>query len=135
MENIEITKRILWSWENKEGRTITVVRYDKVYNFSEGLAKVEINRGLGFKSYGFIDIEGKEVICPDYYSAGNFSEGLAKVGISYRGGSCGFINKKGELVISHKYDKASRFHKGLASVELDGRKFRINTKGEEVPVN
>ncbi|APA52029.1 hypothetical protein BLD35_02145 [Campylobacter coli] len=66
------------------------------WDFSEGLAKVELNR-----KYGFMDKNGKIVIEPKFDGVGNFSEGLAAVGLN---GKWGFIDKNGEFAIKPKFD-------------------------------
>lgn len=58
--------------------------YDYLWNFSEGLASVELNG-----KWGFIDKTGKEVIPFIYDSVWYFSEGLAAVELN---GKWGYIS-------------------------------------------
>ena len=67
-----------------------ILKYDKVYDFSEGLAIVKHNN-----KYGFIDKTGKEVTPIKYDYAVSFSEGLASVKLE---GKWFYINPKGECV-------------------------------------
>jgi hypothetical protein len=61
--------------------------YDGASDFSEGLARAEVNG-----KWGFIDKKGNMVIPAVYDSAWDFSKGLALV---YINGKYGFIDKKG----------------------------------------
>ena len=77
-----------------------VEKYDDVWTFSEGLAKVKRNG-----KWGFINTKGEEVIpCKYddiyYHSNGNrvyFLDGLALVRI---GDKCGFVDKEGNDTFS-----------------------------------
>ncbi|WP_128543801.1 WG repeat-containing protein [Larkinella soli] len=85
--------------------------YDRMLDFSDGLAAVARN-----EKWGFIDREGKEVIPLQYEDAASFSEGLACVKL---GGKNGFIDKAGKMVIAPQFSRsctASVFSEGLASV-------------------
>ena len=100
---------------------------DKGYcgsDFSEGLAKVELNG-----KYGFIDITGQEVIPLKYDDAYVFREGLAEVKLN---GKWGYIDKTGKEIISLKYDYTHSFYDGLASVKLNGKSGFIDKTGKEV---
>ena len=71
--------------------------YDRVGEFSEGLALIEQNG-----KYGYIDTQGNIVIVPQYDEAGNFSEGLVAV---VSDGKSFFINGAGKAAIALKdYD-------------------------------
>ena len=59
-------------------------RYDKVWNFSEGLARVKLN-----DKRGFINTKGKEICELKYDSVSNFNNGFAAVNLN---GKQGFIN-------------------------------------------
>jgi hypothetical protein len=93
-----------------------ILQFDEADDFSEGLAKVEING----KS-GFIDRSGKIVIKADFKgdagfnAAGSFYEGLAPVSIN---GKYGFIDKAGNLKIKPQFDIAMGFNRGLAGVGI-----------------
>ncbi|OGP74618.1 MAG: hypothetical protein A2Y80_03435 [Deltaproteobacteria bacterium RBG_13_58_19] len=72
------------------GQVVIPPRFDRVANFSEGLARVE----LGGK-WGFADQTGKLVIPASFSEARNFAEGLAPVGV---GRKTGYIDKTGNFV-------------------------------------
>ena len=113
-----------WDYVDKNGNAITPVKYDVLYEFREGLAKVKLNR-----KWGFIDKTGKEVIPFMYDSADWFSEGLARVKLNEK---WGFIDKVGKEVIPLKYDDAQSFYIGHAPVELNGKWGFIENTGKEV---
>lgn len=52
-----------WGLIDLDGNYILEPKYDGIYDFKNGLAKVVLN-GVG---YGFIDEKGKEVLRPNYY--------------------------------------------------------------------
>lgn len=102
-----------------------VLEYDKVYPFSEDLAR--IRKG---DEYGFIDKSGKEVIPSVYDEARPFEEGLARV---YKDGKWGFIDKTGKVVIlSLIYDEVLTFSEGLARVKKGGKYGYIDKTGKMV---
>lgn len=119
---------------------------DRIYSFSEGIAKVERsysrgNRNVGYAKYdviGFVNCNG-EVIVPwdieqygSYDASSAFHEGLAAV---KRNNKWGYINTKGEEVIPLIYDYAESFSDGLAKFGIyggEGRVGYINSKGKEV---
>lgn len=49
------------------------------------------------------------------------------------GGKWGFIDKTGSMVIPAKYDDAWIFHNGKVKVTFNGREFKIDRNGNEVP--
>jgi hypothetical protein len=87
-------------------------QFDKVMQFSEGLAHVEVNL-----KNGFIDNTGKYVIEPRYYSAFSFSEGMAAVAKD-DSGTWGYIDHKGSMIIPERFSWAGPFSDGMAQVLL-----------------
>jgi hypothetical protein len=79
------------------------------YAFTEGLARVEVARKVGF-----IDKSGQSVIEPTLASAYSFSDGLALVHDASSG--YGFIDKSGAWVIRPRFLSAESFSEGLAFV-------------------
>jgi|GEM_PF-3288489 len=106
------------------GNLIKLNNYDDAGDFSEGLARVEVDG-----KYGFVDKEGNEVVSPKYDAAGDFSEGLAGVEVD---GKYGFVDKEGNEVVNPKYDAAGDFSEGLARVEVDGKYGFVDKEGNEV---
>jgi hypothetical protein len=62
-------------------------KYDYVYGFYEGLAKVKLNG-----KYGYVDKTGNEVVPPKYQWVEPFHEGLAQVKLNSK---WGLVDKKG----------------------------------------
>ena len=106
---------------DQKGKRLTKF-YKQAYNFSEGLAIIEID-GLR----GFIDRFDDIAISPEYDDADGFSQGLAAVRI---GGKYGYINRSGKLDIPAKFDNARWFSDGLAPVEIAGKWGFIDRDGE-----
>lgn len=115
-----------YKFERKDG---TVVYYDFLSPFHDGLAAVRIDY-----KWGFIDTDGNE-ICPIKYEfpykkgLGAFWEGYAVAGISTGDGfiKFGYIDTKGKEVSEFIYTAACDFHNGVAWVRNDEFKwFLIN---------
>ena len=98
--------------------------YEKVYELSEGMAKVKING-----KFGFLNDWGNLAITPYYDDATKFSENFAGVKV---GDKWGYINKAGELVIEPQFEEAGNFSEGLASVKIIDKWGYINKAGKVV---
>lgn len=110
--------------DKKTGEKIKeLYSYERVYNFSEGLALAQ--RYSDYK-WGFIDKTGKEVIPFNYNDARNFTEGLAAVEINFK---WGFIDKAGKIIIPLQYVQTWSFSEGLAQVRLNNKIGFINKTG------
>ena len=108
----------------KTGDVVIPFKYDKVQDFSEGLAAVKLKG-----KWGCINNSGKEVVPLKYDNVWDFEEGLAGVILK---GKWGFIDKSGKEVVPLKYNDIFNFHEGLAMVILNGKKSYINKSGKEV---
>ena len=109
---------------------IVPCKYDAVYDYSEGLAAVELNG-----KWGYIDKTGKEVIPCQYDDTWGFEDGLAAVAIKTSDGDQhGFIDKTGKVVVPFgKYENLTLgFSEGMASVDINGKWGFIDTAGKEV---
>lgn len=88
------------------------------YRFSENLAPVPTNIGIGF-----VDRRGEIVIRPQFCCTSGFSEGLAAVQIINEQGRCstindwGYIDRTGRFVIEPRFSAARPFTGGLAVVQ------------------
>ena len=108
----------------KTGDVVIPFKYDKVQDFSEGLAAVKLKG-----KWGCINNSGKEVVPLKYNDIFNFHEGLARVKLK---GKWGFMDKSGKEVVPPKYDDVEKFKEGLAGVKLNGKWGYINKSGKEV---
>lgn len=84
-------------------------RYDRVYSFYSGMARVEKGGKIGY-----INKNGREIVKPSYAYALNFSEdrALAKIGSEYV-----LIDKLGRESERLAYSYVEKFSEGLAMVE------------------
>lgn len=102
-------------------------RYDCVWDFCEGLARVSKDR-----KYGFIDTSGREVVPCKYDDARDFREGMAYVELQSdktitfntgwtlpEGRLGGYVDKTGREVIPCQYLQGWDFSDGLAKVSLE----------------
>lgn len=106
-------------------------KYERVQNFSEGLAAVYAN-----DRWGYVDKKGNVVIPLQYDYALPFHEGLAAVASN---GYWGFINKAGEVAIKPQFemidiqpDDIGGFSEGLAAVSIDDRWGFVDKSGNIV---
>ena len=114
-----------YNFLHKKHNTLLCRRwYDKMYSFSEGLAKVKLNG-----KWGFIDKTGREVIPCKYDWVNLFLKGLAKVCLNWK---WGFVDTTGKEVIPCKYDEVNVFSKGLSAVRLNGKYGFVDTTGREI---
>lgn len=102
-------------------------KYDKIDDFSDGMAKVYLNEKVFF-----INSKGKEIIVKYYdIEPTNFSGGFTKVEILT--GKYSIVNKDGvQLVLKKSYNSLGDFSEGLCKVELNGNYGFIDTKGKEI---
>ncbi len=113
-----------FGFKDLNGNTVIAPKYSIAYDFSEGLAQVQLDN-----KWGFINKKG-ELICPIQYEDCNaFSEGLAVV---QKNGTYGYMSKDGKIRIAFQYSSASNFKGECATVEKDGQKFRINSQGKKL---
>jgi hypothetical protein len=117
-------------------------KYDRVENFSDGMAGVMLN-----DKWGFIDKTGKEIISPKYadtrYDSNHsykFSDGMAIVAVGYDWlgtREWSVVDKTGKEIIPFgKYDYIESFSEGLAAVRIgdrwDGKWGFIDKTGKEI---
>jgi hypothetical protein len=103
------------------------------YEFSEGLAHVELK-----KRNGFVNLQGQLAVDTIFLHVQRFSQGLAQVNIGAGqahksiADACevGFINVHGEFVIAPQFFAAGTFHNDLCLVETEREIGYINRTGE-----
>ena len=101
--------------------------YDKIEDFSKGLAAVKFNG-----KWGYIDTTGKVVIPLKYDSARDYSRGLKGLAPVKLNGKWGYIDTTGKEVIPLKYDSVMNFYTDLSPVKLNGKWGYIDMTGKEV---
>lgn len=130
------------------GKAITPFKYDALYTFVEGIARVNIgwriepgsyNNGNG--KWGFVDQTGKEIVPIQYSYVDDFRNGMAAVAMGGNPSSdellllnakWGFINKEGKEVVPLQYEQVSYFREGLASVVDKGKYGFVDLSGRVV---
>ena len=120
-------KDFKYGYIDKSGNVVIPAKYDFMSeDFSEGMAKVEID-----DKYGFIDKSGNLIVPTKYKNSfpDGFTEGLAAV---EKGKKYGFIDKNGVEIIPLKYRQAGEFSEGLAYVALEDKWGFIDKTGTEV---
>lgn len=125
---------------DKFGNIVIEPRFQGVYDFSDGLAKIYTN---GEFNTAYIDETGEIVIEPKFDIGSNFSEGFAWVGFDpekkpYKIGNLtlyssqgthsfnyniGFIDKTGKFITEPIFTFAGDFSEGLAFVRTKDNKF------------
>lgn len=100
---------------DKTGKVVIPAQFANAASFSEGLAAVYTDKGVGY-----IDLSGKIVIPPQFPCALNFSDGRALVNGVFNviRRKWGYIDKTGKIVIELKFLSAGSFSEGLAPVKI-----------------
>src|SRR3569832_1315519 len=99
-------------------------KYEFAGHFSDGLARVRLN-----KKWGFIDTTGAIIIPKRYNEVENFSEGIARVRLGQR---WGLMAKTGQEIIKPTFQEIGPFVNGKAKVLLDGTEYYMNESGVRV---
>ncbi len=125
-----------WGYIDRAGNMVIEPQFDCAWNFSEGLAPVNVGRQLGY-----IDWRGNLVIEPQFaywqvepfpkdrqYGDHDiyFYDGYARI---LKDGKYGFIDSNGNVAIEPVFDQAMHFSDGLAPVLIDGKWGFIDTNG------
>ena len=122
-----------WGIIDENGRVLGQVMWDKIGDFSDGMAMVAVNTGGSIYNpvykYGFINESGQTIGEVRWEEVRVFSNGYAAV---KENGYWGFINKQNVLVIHCRYAEVSDFREdGTCDVKnKDGTWQVINTSGE-----
>jgi len=87
---------------------VDLSKYNKVYDFSENIVKVQLNG-----KYGLVTKNGTEITSIEFDEIGDIKEELALV---KKDEKRGFINDKGKLVVPLKYAVVDPFMNGKARV-------------------
>jgi len=104
---------IKFGYLDKAGRFAIEPKFEKAFEFNDGVASVRING-----KWGFIDKRGQFVIEPIYDQAYRFSEGLSPVTLNER---TFFIDKSGKRVNDKDFPALSALSDGLASIIVTGK--------------
>lgn len=148
-----------WGYADDCSDILISPQYSKAYEFSCGLAAVQLDRYWHFIDHtgqmavncagwdcvkpfheglaavekdglwGYIDISGEVAIEPRFTVACNFCEGAAAV---KEAGKYGYIDPCGVWIVEPKFDSAGNFRDGKASVRQDGKDFTIGLKRENI---
>jgi len=124
-----------YGYKNKQGKIIIEPKYDKAFEFSEGLAGIRQNG-----KWGYIDKKGIEIVKPQYSYTGSFQNGIAYINIDGKvdgygnvdGGKWGLIDKSGKEIVPPKYDEVNRyFMEDYTIVKINEKYGVINNTGKE----
>ncbi|RXT04536.1 WG repeat-containing protein [Ammoniphilus sp. CFH 90114] len=119
-----------WGYVNRKGDIVVPPQYDRVHNFSHGLALVEKDYNLSF-----IDKNGKVVVSlPPHSWAEPFSDGVALVQI---GGTVKYIDPTGKAVLTlpNNGNTYSSFSEGLEVVGLsEGEQYGYMNKSGKIVI-
>lgn len=121
-----------YGYEDAAGKVVIKPQFPLAWDFSEGLARVEMCTDYGYRE-GFIDTLGRVAIHPSFDSVKDFSEGLAAVEVN---GKWGFVDKSSVLVIKPRFDgddiQDYKFSEGLAAVKVGEKWGFIDKSGRMV---
>lgn len=117
-----------YGYVNNDGKEQISVEYDYIYSFEN---KVTIAKKEGL--YCIINIEDKvlHTFNEDYADMRAIRNGFTTM--KDQNGKWGAINAEGKVVLSCQYDSLVIFdEQGVAEVEKNGKKFKIDTKGNVI---
>lgn len=122
----------VYGYEGAAGNIIIPPQFPLAWDFSEGLAHVQMCTDYGYR-WGFIDRSGRIAIHPRFEDAHDFSEGLAAVQL---GGKWGFVDRRGHVVVRPRFDDDDlhdyKFSEGLAAVKVGKKWGFIDRRGRWV---
>lgn len=126
--NFRLRRDGKYGFADSHGQAITALKYTALGAYGdEGLARACTDNG----KCGFVDDGGREVVPPQFDDASDFRNGMAAV---RRNGKWGYVDSRGRLMIGLRYDSATAFDdNGFAQVSANGRRFRIDSNGQEAP--
>jgi hypothetical protein len=109
-------------------------KYDKTFDYHEGLAKVGKGYIYGdeYEKYGYIDENGNIIIPVKYKIAHDFEKGRALV--ANEDYKYGFIDKTGNEIVACKYSKLYPYINEYAKYETENASGIIDINGNEIPV-
>jgi len=120
-----------YGFYNTSGKEIVPLKYDYVYSFCDGVARVEV--GDTFEEYVYINKAGVRIGQENFRAQGDFSEGFGHVAVDEKHG---YIDKNGKIVIPLVYSSAGSFKNGFAvvskEIESESRYGLIDKSGKEV---
>lgn len=102
-----------WGYKDDKGVVVIEPQFDEAYNFSEGMAGVELHERVGF-----INKAGEVVIEAIYDTVCSFTDGLASV---TQGEVSWYIDKEGNKQFDMEFESATPFKNGSALVKKDGK--------------
>lgn len=113
-----------WGFIDRTGKEVTPFKYDLIAPFSDGRARVEMD-----KKFGYVDDNGKEIVPVIYENANDFRNGLAGV---MRNKKWGLIDRSGKVIVTVKYDGFRNFREGMAIVFQESKRGFVDRSGKEV---
>ena len=102
----------LWGFRNAEGKIVIPAKYDKVQNFSHGLAAVATGEWDNAR-WGFIDTKGRMVIPQKFSREPSPFDACGLALVVDREGRSAYMDKKGQI-LPNRYDQATPFVNGRA---------------------
>lgn len=118
------TKKSSSSDSSSSGNSFDNISFDWGWNFSEGLAEVQVG-----EKWGYIDRMGRMIIKPRFQEARYFAEGLASIKVDEK---WGYLDRTGKMVVPPKFQETKEFSEGFAAVKFDGKWGYIDNKGSFV---
>jgi len=117
-----VARNSKWGHINRDVEFVTEPRFDRSYEFSEGIASVILDRRTGY-----VNLQGELAVSATYLTGARFSDGVAAVSVgtgeAHRSiaDACevGFIDRTGELVIPPRFFSAGSFQNGFCFVETE----------------
>jgi len=119
-------KGFRFAFIDKDMNVVVPVMFDAAGDFSEGLARVQVDN-----KWGYINKKGNTAIEPQFSLCYEFTNGYAQAS---KKGKWGIINKKGEWAVIPQYQSITQVQEGVFAAQKtysSAWKF-INLKGKQV---
>lgn len=109
-----MTERKKYFFLNEQGNLAFSREYEAVGDFSEGLARFQVDG-----KWGYVNKHGEEIIPAKFSHAEDFHEGVANVRSQRK---WGYIDQQGEWIVKPSFQQAGKMIDGVARVR-EGRRF------------
>ncbi len=113
-----------WAYIDKAGKIVIPARFERAYDFSEGLARVRLDG-----KWGYIKPDGSYAVEPRFEDVRDFSDGMAAVML---GGKWGYVDAAGKQAIALQFDEPQRFQEGLTQIQQQGKVGFMDKQGKVV---
>lgn len=132
---VRVYKNGKYGFADKTGKLVIPYKYYSVDYFSDGLARIHVDKD-GYRKNGYINTVGKEVVPPIYDFVNPLKNGMGRIinekvdPDGWLRPKLGYVDKTGKVIKEPIYDEVTEFNEGLALVKKDGKVSIIDMTGK-----